>query len=177
MVKALGGPVLSHSEVQLPPGVPPIRVSILSLFAFLWGVTLLGTVSLDISSRKHGGRGIATLSRQRPCVPAPCRPVAPPGGHRQLCESVAPSTASVVPATHRQFCEPPSLAHASVVPATHRQFCEPPSLAHVSVVPGGIYSSRTVVAPTELTPRRTFTAPYGGSRSSGRSSSRPAVSS
>jgi hypothetical protein len=26
-----------------------------------------------------GGRGIATFARQKPCVPAPCRPVAPPG--------------------------------------------------------------------------------------------------
>ena len=61
------------------------RYTILSLSGLLWGVTLLGTFSLDISSHKHGSRGISTFARQKPCVPAPCHPVVLGGPPSPAC--------------------------------------------------------------------------------------------
>jgi hypothetical protein len=100
--------------------MPFIRISILSLFGFLWGVTLLGTVSLDISSRKHRGRGIATFARQKPCVPAPRRPDPPPGRPRSVVGI-------------------PILAHASVAPGGHHCKASVPA----SVLPFRFCSRRT----------------------------------
>jgi hypothetical protein len=76
------------------------------------GCNPTGTVSLDISSRKHGGRGIATLARQKPCVPAPCRPVAPPGQPPSVARTLAHVSAAR-PVQPPSVVRIPGLGHGS----------------------------------------------------------------
>jgi hypothetical protein len=56
--------LVGNSLCQMTRHMVQQVIVILSLFGFLWGVTLPMTVLLDISCRKHGRRGIATFARQ-----------------------------------------------------------------------------------------------------------------
>jgi hypothetical protein len=83
----------------------------------------------------------ATFTRQKPCVPAPCRPVVP-GQPPSAVRIPTPVHAPVVPASHRQLCEPTTLVTPpSPRPATigrtiprslrPRRLGQPPSVARI----------------------------------------------